>query len=64
MFKKKQLTASQSPFFRVKIGTPPVAVKQIKCSDILRNHFAMEFVDASAGFFVVLHSVVVHAPKV
>lgn len=33
-----KLTVSQSPFLRVKIGTPPVAVKHIKCNDILHNH--------------------------
>lgn len=35
---EKKLTVSQSPFLRVNIGTPPVAVKHIKCKDILQNH--------------------------
>lgn len=35
---KKELTVSQSPFLRENIGTPPVADKHKKCSDILRNY--------------------------
>lgn len=34
LHKNCELTASQSPFLRVNIGTPPVAVRHMKCNDI------------------------------